>query len=254
MVIKVLILLFLTSLGCSNISFNRNKSFPVGIKKPLVFLNESFEGSISKDKIDRLLKLKVSMGNINTSEQYYFLTSKEGKRISASTSTEYLEAKRKGAYPKTTADISMDSWFRHVTGTLKFASECKPSIQRQWKNDILEILPVTLLNWVGSDEREKLEKDSANGINLKLYMSRGNINKWKPKPNELSFSHNGVAYNIEILATGDHDNDGNEDLLAMAGYHYEGGSGRGYQLYIISKIGSTPVNLIEFGILRGNVH
>ena len=102
--------------------------------------------------------------------------------------------------------------------------------------------------------RDELEKHSANGINLKFYKSKGNINKWKSKPHELSFRHNGVAYNIEILATGDHDNDGNEDLLAMAGYHYEGGSGRGYQLYIISKIGSTPVTLTEFGILRGNVH
>jgi hypothetical protein len=142
----------------------------------------------------------------------------------------------------------MDSWFRQVAGTLKFVRESNPSKQSQWTDDILETLPVTLLNWVGSEEREQHEKDAANGINLKSYMEKGAIRKWQSNSNELSFSHNGVAYTIEILAKGDHENDGNEDLLVMASYYYEGGSGRGYHLYVISKTGRNAVRQVDFYI------
>ena len=81
---------------------------------------------------------------------------------------------------------------------------------------------------------------------MKSYMEKGAIRKWQSNSNELSFSHNGVAYNIEILAKGDHENDGNEDLLVMASYYYEGGSGRGYNLHVIGKTSKSVAWQVEY--------
>ena len=81
---------------------------------------------------------------------------------------------------------------------------------------------------------------------MKSYMEKGAIRKWQSNSNELSFSHNGVAYNIEILAKGDHENDGNEDFLVMESYYYKGGSGRGYNLYVISKTSKNAVRQLEY--------
>lgn len=224
------------SIGCSEVDSSAEANgYPVTIVRPVVFASETFKGPITKDQTERLMNMKVSLGGDNDPEEYFFLTDKSGKRISTTTSTEYLEAKNKGAISNTTADISMDSWFRQVAGTLKFVRESNTSKQSQWSEGILERLPVTLLNWVGSEEREQHEKDAANGVNLKSYMQKGAITNWQFNTNELSFSHNSLAYKIEILAKGDHKNDGNEDLLVMASYHYEGGSGRGYNLHVISK-------------------
>ena len=235
------------SIGCSEGDPSAEANgHPVTIVRPVVFASETFKGPITKDQTERLMNLKVSLGGDNDTEEFFFLTDKNGKRISTTTSTEYLEAKNKGAISNTTADISMDSWFRQVAGTLKFVRESNPSKQSQWTDDILETLPVTLLNWVGSEEREQHEKDAANGINLKSYMEKGAIRKWQSNSNELSFSHNGVAYNIEIQAKGDHENDGNEDLLVMVSYYYEGGSGRGYHLYVIGKTGKSVVRQLEY--------
>ena len=239
------------SIGCSEGDHSAEANgHPVTIVRPIVFASETFKGPITKDQIERLMNLKVSLGGDNDPEEYFFLTDKNGKRISTTTSTEYLEAKNKGATSTTTADISMESWFRQVAGTLKFAHESSPSKQRHWSDDILEILPVTMLNWVGSEERKQHEKDAANGVNLKSYMEKGAITNWQFNTNELSFSHNGMAYTIEILAKGDHENDGNEDLLVMESYHYEGGSGRGYNLHIISKTIGNTVRQESFYLIK----
>ena len=232
----LLALVLCALIGCSDgeppADTNR---YPVRIVRPLVFVAKKFKGPITKDQAEKLMGLKVSLGGSNDPEAYFFLTDKHGKRISTTTSKEYLEAKNQGAVSNTTADITMESWFRQVAGTLKFVHVSTPSKQSQWPDDILEILPVTILNWVGSEEREQHKKDAANGLNLRSYMEKGAITSWQFSTNELSFSHNGLAYSFEILAKGDHGNDGNEDLLVMESYHYEGASGRGYGLYILSN-------------------
>ncbi len=251
--LKIRVLFFVTTLciliGCSErLPFSEENSYPVTIIKPVIFVGESFVGPITKAQTERLMNLQVSLGGNNNPEGYIFLADKNGKRTRTTTSTEYLEAKNKGAVTTTTFDISMASWFRQAAGTLKFVRASKPSKQSQWTDEVLETLPVTLLNWVGSEEREQHEKDAANGISLKSYMEKVEIKQWQSNSNKLSFSHNGVAYYIEILAKGDHDNDLHEDLLVMVSYYYEGGSGRGYNLHVISKSDPSVTRQVAFDI------
>ena len=73
--------------------------------------------------------------------------------------------RRKGAAPYTTYDITMNSWFVRILPPLVF-SKHRTASKRSLPGDDLMDLSVSFLPWVGSEERIRLESDTAKGFSL----------------------------------------------------------------------------------------
>ena len=109
------------------------------------------------------------------------------------------------------------------------------------------------MNWNEGDERKELEKDATNGMTLKDYpavKAKHPIHSLKQKDKTLTFSDNGCDYGVTELVRGDCDHDSYEDCLIMIATYYQGGSGRAYQTWVVSKTDVYQPQLELTGVAR----
>ena len=135
-----------------------------------------------------LYDAKISMGkNVDAYEFLRRDLDDVNSYIRTETARQYLDARESGAGPYTTYDISMNSWFVQVVPVLVFVNQAVSSKQSHLTEDLTK-LPVSVLPWFGSDERKKLEKDTASGLRIADYVSDGRITELERKePNEIFF-------------------------------------------------------------------
>ena len=228
-------------LGCSNelpknqISQSDGKISPrliVPIKFKDFTVNDITEG------LDALFDAKISIGE-GKGQSYEFMRLKfddPDSYLITETANQYLDARNRGAMPMTTYDITMSSWFNGVVPVLVFLKECKYSNMSFMVDDLMD-LSVSFLPWVGSEEREQIESDSASGLTLRNYFKKELITE---VPRESDFEIGFKMQNrYELVVTeharGDYDGDGYEDSLITVAKVYLEGSGRDYSAYLVSR-------------------
>jgi hypothetical protein len=219
---------------------------------PIEFTDFSVTGPVSSQGANQLLNERVKIGSADA-DAYEFLVRDEGqaqKRVQVETVAAYLAARRSGAYPYTTFDLAMDSFFEQAGSALVFFQRALPAKTNLLDHASLLNLSVSFVQSPEEAGSERNARDVKNGLRLKDYARSHTI--WgvhQTSPTKLQFTTGDMDYDVELLACGDYDHDGYEDgLLFVAAIHHEG-SGRSYNAYLISCTNPTqaiPVQDFEF--------
>jgi len=225
---------------------------PVRLTLPLEFATRSVSGRIMPAVAQQLLKEKVKVGS-DEPDAYEFLlesvsappaplakankptTSPEDveKRIRVETVEQYRAAMKRGAYPMTTFDRAMQSWFDRTDCVVTFATQAVPSKQTRLSPGWLVDLPVKILGFDGPDEEAALKAEVAKGRTLIDYRNAGRLKQFKGKAYELRFASEAKEYIIQELARGDYDRDGSEDALISVTAVATDGSGRDTEWHLV---------------------
>ena len=205
--------------------------------EPLRFANFTVSQINSKDGITNLLNQKVYIGT-DDPNAYLFLSKNETNFICTETVNEFRKAIKDGFAAKTTADMTAESWLLQDDQVLSFMERAKPSQHSLFSVTDYKYLPISLLNWTEGEEGERLKEAALNGMTLNdctSIFAKHRIHSLKIKNNGMTFSDNGCDYAVQELARGDWDGDGYEDALVLVSTYYLGGSGRFYEVYVVSK-------------------
>jgi hypothetical protein len=212
---------------------------------PLRFEDFSVVGSVTAKGAERLRHEKLHAGG---QEAYEFLMdTAKGSYVRTDTIGEYEKAIKSGANPQTTYDDAMRSWFQEASAALSFLKRARPARFNPFENYDLRRLPVGWLHWNGSEERTRLEYDQTVGRTLNDYAHRGRIRNLKKSESSVSFIYGKKRYEVQVIATGDHDHDDRLDLLLSVASYYLEGSGRSYGMYLVQAAVDGRVTAAVFG-------
>ena len=203
----------------------------------LRFANFTVSQINSRDGITNLLNQKVYIGTEDPND-YKFLSKNETNYICTETVNEFRGAIKDGFAAKTTADLTAESWLLQVDHVLSFMERTQPSQHSLFSVADFKYLPVSLLNWTEGEEGKQLKEAALNGMTLNdctTSYAKHRIHSLKIKDNGMTFSDDGCDYTVQELARGDWDGDGYEDALVLVSTYYSGGSGRFYEVYVVSK-------------------
>ena len=195
-----------------------DESLKPALLSPIHFHDFSVIGPVTSQGAKRLQREKIKVGS-DSPDAYEFLAADPAtgdNRVRTETVEEYLAARRKGAGPFTTFDITMDSFFVRAASALVFLERAVPARIKLMDRASFADLSVSFLNWTGTDEEEELlKKNVARGLTLRDYQRLGRIKRLKISPTELRFETPGMNYSITCtwLASGDFNHDGFEDGL-----------------------------------------
>ena len=195
--------------------------------------------------VDSLFDQKISMGGQDGYEFLRLDLEDYKSYVRLETAGQYLEMRRKGAAPFSTYDITMDSWFKRIVPPLVFAKHSTASKRSLLGEDLMD-LSVSFLPWFGSEERVRLESDTAKGFSLTDYLKNGRIESVKKSENSISFETSGMRYSIDELVRGDYDGDGYEDSIIKCNMHYIEGTGRSYTCYIVKRTDESKACTVEY--------
>lgn len=160
----------------------------------------------------------------------------ESKKVKIVTCKQYFDSRHNNFYARTTYDMSMESWFILDCNTLNFLKNSIPS-KVSYLNDFvllkdtIRYLPAKLISWgcVGSEECNKMNSKMLEDLGAELKI------KVEDKFN-LGLEYDGTANTITLLAWGDFNHDGIEDILLNVTHHYMGGTGRAYDSVILTRL------------------
>ncbi len=139
--------------------------------------------------INNLFPEKISMGG---QDGFVFLRldlDDDESYVLTETTAQYLARRKRRVGPYTTYDLSMDSWFVSTAPTLVFLRASMPSKFSLLSDDLMD-LSVSILPWVGSEERTSLEADVEKGMSLRDYSKQDKITKVRKDPYGISFETN----------------------------------------------------------------
>ena len=194
--------------------------------------------------VDSLFDQKISMGSQDGYEFLRLDLEDNKSYVRVETAGQYLEMRRKGAAPYTTYDITMNSWFVRILPPLVFLKHSSASKRSLLGDDLMD-LSVSFLPWFGSEERIRLESDTAKGFSLEDYSKNGRIKSVKKSENSISFETASERYFINELVRGDYDGDGYEDSIIHIAEYYIEGSGRSFNSYIVKRNDESKACTVE---------
>jgi len=137
-------------------------------------------------EVDSLFDQRISMGGQDGYEFLRLDLEDNNSYVRVETAGQYLEMRRKGAAPYTAYEITMDSRFKPIVPPLVFAKHSIASKRSLLGEDLMD-LSVSFLPWVGSEERIRLESDTAKGFSLADYSMNGRIKSVRKSENSISF-------------------------------------------------------------------
>ena len=239
--------------GCQHPNMDSNSEAQLAAPRllsPVEYDDFNAVGPVTAKGVGHLMTERVKIGS-SDADAYEFLVSGEGqeqKRVRAETVAEYLKARKSGAYPYNTFDLSMDSYFERTASSLVFLQQAEPAKTNYLFGASLLNLSVSFVLFPEQDGIDRIEHDVKNGLRLRDYARSHTI--WNVKtisPNEISFTTGLLDYDVELVACGDHDHDGFEDGVLYVIYHYHEGSGLGYNTYLVSPTNPiSPISLQDF--------
>ena len=168
------------------------------------------------------------------------------------TGVEWLRARAQGYGAMTTYDITMQSWFDHSAGTSAYLLLAQPSrvsyvADYAFSTNSLSELPSSLTPfWC-----EQIGRDAPPCPRWSDLFHNTSVTVKSPHQIELTQAQNTPAAGdiiiFEIVAWGDFNADGIEDLLMRDTHHFGLGSGRSYGHVLLSRL-SKDAPLTEFSL------
>lgn len=145
----------------------------------------------------------------------------------------YSKAIGEGYTAESTFEITQESFFKQRCTPLRFLREARPSA-RSYVNELrldrdpLEILPASMnLEMEGPSDAQKAE--IARGASLKSYSPKLKVTKRSATSVTFLEPESKIESTVEIVARGDLDHDGIEDVLLFQSRRSLEGSFRGYE-------------------------
>jgi hypothetical protein len=152
---------------------------------------------------------------------------------------QYLEYKSQGYEPNTNADIAMEGFFKLSCDPIQWLSQAKPSKKSFVKNysfskKSLKELPPSLGGLGGdSSYKEKLEKALSQGKSWSGFDPSMKVKK--VSSDQLEIANKGERIIFQILASGDFNDDGLEDLMLFIATYAVGGTYHAYETAIVTR-------------------
>lgn len=161
----------------------------------------------------------------------------KNRKVKITTCRDFFDEKYKNYYAYTTYDITMQSWFIRDCSILKFLKESTPSKVSYLSDFVLSkntirYLSAKLVNWayVGSEEESnKIDSKTLEDLGPELKA------RFEDKFNA-NFDYDDTTNSITLLAWGDFNHDGIEDILLNVAHHYINGSGRAYESVVLTRL------------------
>jgi len=224
-------------------------------KYPVMLYRKGWEQLTAKEA-DKIME--QPMININTGEPFKLKMeqSEDGNVQYVSTPREYSELIKEGYYFSgyTTYDIIDNGLFRNVVTPLIYymkAKSSKHSYVRDFtfdKNDPLSMLPLTFINWVGSDQRKAIERATKQNKSWRDISPNVRVIKVEKDRIDLydtfgeDFYKDGHKYKgnmasnvLSLAVLGDFNGDGYEDVVFECAHYLVEGTGRVYYFTVLTR-------------------
>lgn len=164
------------------------------------------------------------------------LTNEQDQRLRVFTCSQYLDAVGNGFFPATQYDADMESFFVDRCYVLRDLQHVRPATRSyvrrdQWPANAFSELPPLLQ----TEDEPTLEKAWAEGKSWRSFTQSIRATHDRDNPLVLQAEDDLSSYALEILASGDFNDDGWEDLAVSGGVHAKGGTYFKSYYYILSR-------------------
>jgi hypothetical protein len=173
------------------------------------------------------------------------LTRGEGaaaQKVSVEDCAQYQKAVEEGFEPQTTFDISQESFFKARCTPLRFLTEARPSAE-SWVKDLrldkdpLALLPASMnLDMEGPSDDQKAAIGA--GARLNTYSPKLVVKRKAADAVVFLAPESKVESTVDVVAFGDLDHDGIEDVLLFQTLHSLEGSLRSYHHLVATRKGA----------------
>ena len=194
----------------------------------------------SLERLDAHLYDTVDMGD-NTGPLYLTNPDNEDQRIAVTTGRQYFDLKRKGFYPYTTYDITIESWFKAACEPLLYLKKAKParvSYIADFKLNVnpLSVLPPSLGPIISGDEERRVEQGVAQGKTW-ADLFPGTVVE-SAGPTDVRLKDDNTLITLSLIAWGDFNGDGFEDVLVYRTFNVIKGTLRSYRHVVLTRCNS----------------
>lgn len=166
---------------------------------------------------------------------------KNDKKVTLNNCVNYLKYKQQGYYPANTVETVKSSHFIKTCNTLNFIKQAKPAKHRYLQHFKLArdytALPASIVfTWLGEQKKPQ-------GLVLQAFPDTQTQASPINKGIILTSQQAGLKSALQILARGDYNHDGNEDILLLVANYVLNASFRSYETVVITK--SSPHGIIH---------
>jgi hypothetical protein len=139
--------------------------------------------------------------------------------------------------------MSMESFFSKACALIDALTKGAPA-RRSFIED--PRVGIGDLDIVGAGVLEGFVPTGEADATIGTLVRAGSVAIEKREANVLELSSNGFVAQLEEMARGDFNGDGTEDILVFRAVHAQGGSFRGYETKILSRMSATaPLTIVR---------
>lgn len=208
--------------------------------------------SLSTNILD-VVKLLDSQSVLPDGENLTLYTGDEDERgRNIITGNDWLAAIADGLGPRTTYEVAMESWFIHSSGTRILIRSAEPSTKSFVKDfqfadkSLLHKLPCQLhprwREFLPPGLNTAAVRDVQDTVTFGELFPNAAVSNISPYCIEIvqwTTEEGGLRLLLDMVAWGDFDGDGFEDILCEAAEYYLGGSGRRYYHLLLTQTTKT---------------
>jgi len=186
-------------------------------------------------QIEELLDKPVDMSE---SRFKLYLTGPDKQRVLVTTGRQWFDLKCKGFYPYTTYDITMEGWFKISCEPLLYLKKAAPArvsyvADFRLDKDPLKNLPPRLGPIVSGDTRDRVEEGVARGMTWTDLFPETVVESAAPTKIDLRCADNTIG--LSLIAWGDFNGDGLEDVLLFHAFNVISGTLRCYKHVVLTR-------------------
>lgn len=205
----------------------------------------------SLERLDTHLDKPVDMSR-SGGELHLTSPDNEDQRIMVTTGRQYFDLKRRGFYPYTTYDITMESWFKAACEPLVYLKKAKPArisyiADFELNADPLTVLPPSLGPIISGDEERWVKQGVAEGKTW-ADLFPGTVVE-SSEPTKIHLKDKDALIILSLIAWGDFNGDGFEDVLLYRCFYITVGTLRSYRHVVLTRRSSKDkLTIVPFDI------
>jgi hypothetical protein len=214
------------------------------LEEPLQFADGDVKGCLSAPEAKRLLDRQLAMGENRNKDGVALTHPKDmNKHRQVTTCRQYDEATAQGWYALTTYDMSMESFFSKTCALIDALAKAAPARRSFIKEPRVGIGDLDI---VGAAVLKGFVPTGEADATVGTLVRAGSVAIEKREANVVQLSSNGFIAQLEEVARADFNGDGTEDIFVFSAVYAQGGTLRGYETRILSRMSATtPLTIVN---------